>query len=112
MRHGRIMHRDLRVELGDVQIVSNGSVDLNGQLEVLLQVPIRPEWVSERPVLSRLAGQSIDIPVRGNFQRPRPDFAGLTQVGAQLLERAAEGFLQQQLERGLNRLLGNPGNRP
>lgn len=112
MRQGRIVHRDLRVELGDVQIVSNGAVDLNGQLDMLLQVPIRPEWVSERPVLSRLAGQTIDIPVRGNFQRPRPDFAGLTQVGAQLLERAAEGFLQQQLERGLNRLLGNPGNRP
>jgi len=103
---GRVMHRDMKIQAGDVVLTTSGAVGLDGSLELVAGVPILKEWVDKTPALQSLAGQMIQIPIRGTVSRPQLDSSGMIQLGQQLATRALAGAAQKQIDRGLNKLLG------
>lgn len=107
---GRVAHRDMQIQAGDVVITTSGSVGVDGSLELFAAVPIQKEWVDKTPALQSLAGQQIQVPIRGTIQRPQLDMSGLANVGQQLATSALQGVAQKQIDRGLNKLLGPLSN--
>ncbi len=103
---GRVSHRDLKISAGDLVITTEGSVGIDGQIELIANVPIMKDWIDGTPALASLAGQSIKFPIRGTLQKPQVDFQAFTSIGRQVLESAAQGVLQKQFDRGINKLLG------
>jgi hypothetical protein len=107
---GRVLHRNLQIAAGDVTIYTTGEVNIDGSLQMQLQVPIRSEWIDGTPALAGLAGQSIALPVSGTIQKPQVDFRSLGQLTMQLAQSAAmnagQNLIQKQLDRGLNKVLG------
>ncbi|MGL4512276.1 MAG: hypothetical protein ACRCT8_04240 [Lacipirellulaceae bacterium] len=102
---GRVFHRGLSFQIGDVTVQSSGSVGIDETLDLRLAIPILDEWVEKRPVLlGGLRGQSIRIPVRGTFARPEVDREVLRGLSQQLLQSAAEGALNQGLDKLFERL--------
>jgi hypothetical protein len=103
---GRVAHRNLKMKAGDVELTTEGSVGIDGQLELIASIPIQTDWIDGTPALATLAGQSIRIPIRGSLQRPAVDFQAFTAIGRQVAEAAAQGMLKNQLDKGLNKILG------
>lgn len=107
---GRVSHRDMKIQAGDVLVTTSGSVGLDGSLELIAAVPILKEWVDKTPALQPLAGQMIQIPIRGSVSRPQLDSSGMIQLGQQLATTALAGAAQKQIDKGLNKLLGPLSN--
>jgi translocation and assembly module TamB len=104
MVEGRVHHRDLRVDVGDATITTAGSVDVTGQLELVASMPIPDKWTEKGMLVSALRGQSLHFPVRGTVSKPQLDPSALRQLGRQTVESAAQNLLQQQLNKGLEKL--------
>jgi translocation and assembly module TamB len=104
MVEGKVYHRDLIMEIGDATLTTSGAVDVNGNLEMVLAMPIPDSWTERGPVLATLRGQTLQFPVKGTVARPQLDASFLSQIGRQTLENAAQGLLQQGISRGLERL--------
>jgi hypothetical protein len=105
MRDGRVYHQNLELTAGDVGIRTQGSVGLDQSLQLVAEVPIRDEWVESDQLLSSLKGQVVRIPIRGELSRPELDGRALQQFAAQMAGEAATRLLEQELSRGLQRLL-------
>ncbi len=106
MQDGKVAHRNLKLRAGDIEIVTDGSVSVEGQLELTAKVPILKDWIDGTPALASLAGQSIQIPIRGTIQKPQMDMSAFASIGRQVAESAVQGAVQKQLDKGLNKLLG------
>ncbi len=106
VEQGRVIHRNMQIQAGDVVMVTSGSVGVDGSLELVASVPILKEWLDKAPSLQSLAGQQLQIPIRGTMQRPQLDFSSLTAMTQQLATSALQGAAQKQIDRGLNKLLG------
>ena len=106
--HGIVTHDRLFMEIDRAQIVTSGRVSLDGQLQLVAQVPLDARWLGRD--LQGLAGQTVTLPIDGTLSRPSLDSAGvrqvLTQLGAQAVQDTAENYLQQQLNRGLDKIFG------
>ncbi|MDZ4847661.1 MAG: hypothetical protein SGI77_00060 [Pirellulaceae bacterium] len=103
---GRVAHKNLKIQAGDIVISTEGSVGIDGQIELTANVPIMKEWVDGTPALASLAGQNIQFPIRGSLQKPKVDFQAFTSIGRQVAESAVQGAIQKQFDKGLNKLLG------
>jgi hypothetical protein len=103
---GRVAHRNLQIQAGDVVINTAGSVGIDGDIELTASVPIQKDWIDGTPALASLAGQQIQFPIKGTLQKPQVDFQAFTSIGRQVAEAAVQGVLKNQLDRGLNKLLG------
>ena len=79
-------------------------------MEMLATVPIPDDWADKSPWLGGLRGQSLQFPIRGSLSNPQLDSQLLSQLGRQTVQNAATGFLQQGLNRGLDKLLGGQEN--
>jgi hypothetical protein len=103
----RVYHRDLQMTIKDIVIRTQGwvGVDPQQQLSLVAEVPIRDEWISQDRYLASLGGQSIKIPITGSLTRPQFDQRALTELTRQTIRDAGTNFLQEQLNRGLERLL-------
>ncbi len=108
MVDGRVMHRNVTVKVGDVNISTAGAVSVDGQLELLATMPIPDDWIEKSPLLVGMRGQSLNFPVSGTLSQPRLDAQGLQQFGRQAVQSAASGLIQQQLSKGLGKLFGTP----
>jgi len=106
VEQGRVAHRNMQIQAGDVVINTSGSVGLDGQLELIAAVPILKDWVDKAPALQSLAGQQIQIPIRGTIQRPQMDMNSFASIGQQLATSALQGVAQKQIDKGLSKLLG------
>ncbi|MBX3421461.1 MAG: hypothetical protein KF752_07890 [Pirellulaceae bacterium] len=104
MVEGRVYHRDLNLTIGDASISTAGSVDVSGQLEMLASLPIPDSWTQKGPVLAAMRGQTLQFPMRGTITRPQLDASLMRQFGRQTIENAAQGLIQQGLNRGLEKL--------
>jgi hypothetical protein len=102
---GRVHHRGLEFRVGDVLVRSEGSVGLDETLAIALEIPILREWLDKEPVLRGLAGQTIRVTVNGTFAKPEIDRRALRDVTGQILRSAAQGAIEDQLGRALDRLL-------
>jgi len=106
VQQGRVAHKNMQIQAGDVVINTSGSVGIDGQLELIAAVPILKDWVDKTPLLQSLAGQQIQIPVRGTIQRPQMDLSSFASIGQQLATAALQGAAQKQIDKGIGKLLG------
>jgi hypothetical protein len=107
VRDGRVGHQRLVVHAGDLQIVTSGSVGLDESLALVVEVPIRDQWVAGRKYVDALKGTVIKVPVHGTFSQPRIDNRALRDLSRQMLRGAAGRVLENELNRGLQQLFGS-----
>ena len=103
MVEGRVEHRNFEVEVGDVVVRTSGSVGLDHTLDMVAEIPIRQKWVDRDPILRGLAGQTLKIPIRGTVQNPKLDPKAIGQLSKQMLKGTANGFLNDAIDRGLQK---------
>jgi hypothetical protein len=108
VNHGVVSHERLFFEIDRAQVVTSGRVSLDGRLNMIAMVPLDERWLGSD--LKGLAGQTVTLPIDGTLSRPSLDSRGvaqvITQLGTQAVQSQAENYLQQQLNRGLERLFG------
>lgn len=106
LESGRVYHDRLEARVGDVVLLTTGSVGKDESVELMASVPVQDSWLANRPQLAALRGLRIDLPVRGTLTRPQVDSQALAGLSRRLAEQAAGQVLDQQLQRGLDRLFG------
>jgi len=106
VQDGRVNHQGLTMTAGDVLIRTSGSVGLDESLAIMAEVPIRDEWVTNKKYLSSLRGTTIQIPLQGTLSKPRLDNRMLQELSSRMIGGAARGVLQDEVNRGLQRLFG------
>ena len=110
VQQGRVAHKNMQIQAGDVVINTSGSVGIDGALELIASVPIQKDWVDKTPALQSLAGQQIQVPLRGTVQRPQLDYSSLTSLAQQVGTAALRNEAQKQIEKGMNKFLGPLSN--
>ncbi len=70
---GRVYHRNLKFQIGGLQITTQGSVGLDDSLEMLAEVGISDALLANRPLLSSLLGRPLQIPLTGTLGKPQLD---------------------------------------
>jgi hypothetical protein len=93
----------MQFRIGDVDLSTQGSVGIDQSLQLVVEAPIRDEWIARDPSLAVLRGQTLKIPVRGSVSQPQIDSGALSASATQLLGSAAQGALQGQLDKQLNK---------
>jgi hypothetical protein len=106
VNEGRVRHRNLVVTSGDVQIKTSGTVGFDESLNLVAEVPIQDSWIAGKAYLNALQGTTIQVPVRGTLSRPKLDTNALRELSRQMIGGAARNALENELNRGLQRLFG------
>lgn len=105
---GVVSHQRMFVDVDQVRLITSGRVHLDGRLNLVTQLPLEATWLGGD--LRGLAGQTVTLPISGTLSAPRLDPAAIRdlagQVGARAAQSTAENYLERQLNRGLERLLG------
>ncbi|HTN73997.1 MAG TPA: hypothetical protein VL096_02075 [Pirellulaceae bacterium] len=102
---GRVHHRGLQIQVGDTTLVTSGSVGVNDQsLAMVVEIPIREEWIAKDKLLTGLRGQSLKVPLSGTIDRPQIDNRALQQLASQMINSAAGGLIDQGIQKGLDKL--------
>ena len=104
LHNGRVRHQGLKMEFGDVTVTTTGWVAADERIQLAAEIPIQQTWVQKQRWLGGLQGQTLRIPIRGTLSQPRLDTRSLRQLTRQNVRGAAEGLLQQELDRQLKRL--------
>ena len=104
---GRVYHEAMPFRVGNVTMLSSGSVGFDETLDLELTVPIQDRWVEGKPLLVSLRGQSLKIPVRGTFDRPRVDRSAVSNLTRQIGSEAVRGAVGNEFGRALDKLFGN-----
>jgi hypothetical protein len=104
LNSGRVYHRGLQIMVRDTTLVSTGSVGVDQTIALLVEVPIRDEWVAKDRLLSGLRGQTLKIPIGGTVSQPQVDKRVLEQLAAQFINNAAGQLLENELQKGLDKL--------
>ena len=105
VQDGNVIHREFVMQIGDVQVKSNGVVSLDGTVEMLLSIPIQEDWVKQQAYLQPLSGKSIDIPVRGTLNQPQVDWRSIATLTTNLATGTAVQAGQNAIQRELNKQL-------
>ncbi|MAT73025.1 MAG: hypothetical protein CMJ58_26375 [Planctomycetaceae bacterium] len=101
---GRVWHRGLEFYLDDVPVRSYGSVGFDETLAITLQIPVQQKWLGREKAFQGLAGQIIEIPLEGTFDRPRVNDKAVANLAAQLLQSTASEAIGNELNRALDKL--------
>ncbi|MGI9470343.1 MAG: hypothetical protein ACR2NZ_02345 [Rubripirellula sp.] len=105
---GIVSHERLYFEIDRAQIVTSGRVRLDGRLNMIAQVPLDARWLGSE--LQGLAGQVVTLPIDGTISRPSLDSRGVqavaAQLGVQAVQSSAENYIQQQLNKSIDKLFG------
>ena len=103
---GIVSHERLYLKLDRAQVITSGRVNFDGSLNMIVQVPLDTRWLGRD--LQQLAGQVVTLPIDGSISRPSLDSTSLrqiaTQLGTQAVQSTAENYLQQQLNKGLDKI--------
>jgi hypothetical protein len=99
MREGRVFHEAFLIRIGELEIISRGSVGLDETLDVTLEMPLPDKWLDRGPILNSLKGESVTVRLQGTLDNPRIDNRELLEFGKRIGFRAAGGLLQKLLER-------------
>jgi translocation and assembly module TamB len=106
--NGLITHQRLFMTVDKARVITSGQVHVDGNLNLVTQVPLDAEWLGND--LKALAGTTVTLPITGTLSRPRLDPSAIRtlvgQIGTQAIQSQAENYLEKQLNRGLERLLG------
>ncbi len=110
VQQGRIAHKNMQIQAGDIVLSTSGTVGVDGSLELIASVPIQREWVEKTASLQSLAGQPLQVPIRGTVQRPQLDYSAFTSMAQQVGSAALRYEAQKQIDKGMNKLLGPLSN--
>jgi hypothetical protein len=106
VRQGIVSHERLYLNLDRAQVITSGRVAFDGSLNMIAQVPLDTRWLGRD--IQQLAGQVVTLPIDGSISSPSLDSSGLrqlaTQLGTQAIQSTAENYLQQQLNKGLDKI--------
>jgi hypothetical protein len=104
MHEGRIYHEPMEFQGRGIVICTRGSVGLDQTLDVVAALTLSDDLTSRVPLLGKLKGQALEIPISGTLQRPRLDrraIGGLAkQFGQNVLDMLLNNGLQNLLDRG------------
>ena len=93
---GRVYHEDLRMNLGDMEIHSYGSVGLEDErLAIVADLHIPNKWAQEDRLLASWAGKVIQIPIRGTLDRPDIDESVLANIVIESVPDVIDGILDR-----------------
>jgi hypothetical protein len=109
LSNGRVFHEGLTLVTKEATLKTRGSVGLDESLDLVVEVPIRDEWIAQNKSLSGLRGKSLHIPVRGSLTQPQLDARVLENLARDAVTAPVENLLENELQKGLNRLL--PGKK-
>jgi len=101
---GRVYHRNLEFLIDNTPVRSYGSVGFDQTLALMIEVPIQDKWIEREQALRSFAGQSLQIPIRGTFQKPKIDERAVANLSKQLLQGAATQAIGDELNRQLEKL--------
>ncbi|MEM7478489.1 MAG: hypothetical protein AAF483_26195 [Planctomycetota bacterium] len=110
MINGQVTHKNLSVDIGDATVSTRGTVAVGGAMSMVAAMPIPDDWAEKSQWLGGLRGQVLEFPMGGTITNPQVDSRLLSQIGRQTLQNAASGALQQGLNRGIDKLLGDSNN--
>jgi len=103
---GRVYHQGLLLQVGKVTLKTQGWVSLEDEtLGMLVEIPLLPEWIQKSPALAKIPEQTIKIPMTGTLKKPQVDREAIGQLTALLIQNAAQQTIENQLNKGLDRLL-------
>ena len=108
MINGRIHHHGLKMKIGDVTATTSGSVGVDQTLDLVIAVPIQDDWLKGGKVIGSLAGQTVQIPIKGTIGRPAIDRTALEGVSRQMLTGAASNLLNREVKNLFDGLLRPP----
>ena len=104
INNGKVAHQNLVYQIGDVQLVSSGSVgSTDGRLNLNFAMGIPDAWTRNKPLLAGMAGQVINIGVGGTLGQPEVDLRNLAAFGKQIGAGAIGGLIDNLIERRRNR---------
>ncbi len=106
MTQGRVYHRNIELSSGSVVIRTQGWVGVDQSLGMLAEIPVQDKWIGSDRTLAALQGQTIQIPIQGSLSKPQLDQRAVAQLSQQLIGQTAERLLQNELQKGLKKLLG------
>jgi hypothetical protein len=94
MASGRISHNNLELAFPDLTVRTQGSVGIDGSLELVAEMPVPPKWLGDSKVGKGLAGQTIRLPIRGTLANPKLDEHALRPA----FDKAAKQQLDNRLK--------------
>lgn len=103
--NGRVYHEKMELVFPGMTVKTHGWVGLNGQLELVAEMPVPRRWLKNDNLGQALAKQTITLPVRGTLERPQIDGEALRAASARFLRDTATNVLEQELNKGLKKLL-------
>lgn len=96
---GRAYHQNVTFQIGDATVQSSGSVGLiDESIDLVLQIPILPDWTKDQKLLAGLQGKSLKVPVRGSLSAMQLDSRVLTELASQIGGTALEGAIGGAIE--------------
>ncbi len=117
--NGRMHHRQLTFNVGEVALLTSGSVGLDETLDLRIEVPVQDDWLGNGKFGQALKGKSIPVPLGGTLSRPRVDPSIFRELAKQFAGSFLEGEVGdllgkeldkplEQLDGALERFLGRP----
>lgn len=106
IQEGRVYHDQMRIQMGEVVVLTRGSVGQDETIDLVMSIPIQDDWIASRPELAGLRGLTVDVPMKGTLSNPKLDSKVLGELSKQLVRQAAGQLIDQQLQRGLQKLFG------
>ena len=107
-RRGVVTHQRMFFTIDRAGIMTSGRVTTDGRLDMVAQMLIEESWVGRD--LGSLAGRRLTLPIGGTLDDIRVDTSAvgrlLTQAVIQAGQEKAQSFVDEQLQKGLGRLLG------
>jgi len=110
LANGRVTNDGVTFVIRGASIRSSGSVGLIDEtLDIVLQIPIRDEWVPDKRLLQGLKGQSLQIPVRGTLSQPQIDGRVIGDLAAKMggaaLNGVLDGAINDLFNKKMNKIL-------
>lgn len=97
VERGVISYDDFQVSLNRHYSISfRGRVTLDGQLDMIMTVPLTPHMLKRWSQLTPLGLASIQVPVRGTAERPEIDWAGAV---AETVKNAVRNVFEDPLKK-------------
>ncbi len=77
MQDGRVYHEGFELGLGNFRLRTHGSVGLDQTIDIVAEIELPGDALTDRPFLQALASKTIVLPIGGTFEEPQIDAQAL-----------------------------------
>ncbi len=102
VQDGRVYHQGLTMEIDNLVLRTRGYVGLDDTLGLVVEIPLRDEWIQKFPTLAQLPNKAIALNVNGTLTKPAVNSAELKQ----LVMSMGQSVLQDKVLNGVTEKLG------